>query len=206
MAETHAMTQFIKDGQDTSTGDRLFKVKNTYLESNLTDTLVNAIKTVDIVHHEIHEGDHYKVYARTTASSTQNAILVCRTSTGSTKAHIVFYIDARRACEVSLYEGSTNVSGGTTLTAYNNNRNSANTPVAITKWIANPSVGATGTRIDNDQLGSSQTGPQSIPVGGSAAARQEWILKNSAKTTYHLLADSLANNNVITLKGYWYEE
>ena len=183
MAESQGVGYIIRDGQDT---------------------LSKSHKTISFVHHEIHEGNHYTVYCRSTASDTQTVRMIVRTSTGSPHSHSVFIVSARKGVELSLYEGSTNVAGGTTLTAYNNNRNSTNTPNAVIKVIQNPTVGATGTRIDDLQLGSSDVNPANPGLGGDQTNRIEWMLKEDS--TYEIRAESLGANNIIILKNIWYEE
>ena len=100
-----------------------------------------------------------------------------------------------------LYEESTTISGGSSGTILNLNRNSIKTSNMTA--IIGVTVGSDGTQI---QIGGSGTaGNVARGAGGTSGAAQERVLKPN--TDYTLTITNLyAGNNVTSYELFWYEE
>lgn len=163
--------------------------------NNSYDTVSKTIETVTINHSKIHSGEHYIFISRSTASSSQNLDIGLTVENSTKLHHTIFIASSRLQAEWFLYEGSSFTSG-TTITAYNSNRNSTNT--ATLTATKNPNIGTTGTMIDNVHLSARQG-----ISGGGAGDRIQWILKNNTK--YIVRLDSNGDGNAMTQKIAWYE-
>ena len=173
-------------------------MRNIFSQSH--DTMSGNLGVIDITHKEVHEGDHYHVISRSTASDTQVANLMIKVPNDTDVTHhAVFITEASGEAEIRLFEGSTVGSGGTTLTKYNSNRNSANASSVV--FVEDDATTSTGSQIDGGYIGGS--GFKSV-VGGETGNRIEWILKDN--TNYIYRAESKTTGNVIYQKVLWYEE
>jgi hypothetical protein len=95
---------------------------------------------------------------------------------------------------LEVYEGSTDVVGGTSVTPINNNRNSTNT--SSLTIVKDPTSITDGTRIAGFLAGANRQ-------SGFNNREREVILKQN--TTYLFRFTSLANNNAVSFCGEWYE-
>lgn len=165
-------------------------------EFNL-DLAQNAAVSIGALHHEIHEGDTYKVHNVNTAVASGGDITIVLT-TGAKSCHTTFYGSSGGDALLYLFEGSTVTVAGTAMVEYNKNRNSSNTATAAAELNPTASGGAI-----LDQLfipgGSGPTAP-----GGATNVRDEWVLKPS--TIYRFkLVNSTATTQTLNLAIEWYE-
>ena len=146
------------------------------LPNKLLDSDRESLCTVDKVHKEVHEGEHFTA-TYLSAAVANNASLDIHIVTGAAKVpHTIIEVDVDGKSHLFLYETITTSGNGTGVTPYNNNRNSALT--ATTAVYHTPTVTGTGTLIKNILI---PGGTKQAVVGSSGSTRTEWILKASTK-------------------------
>jgi hypothetical protein len=137
---------------------------------NLTET---SAKTIDFVHHEIHEGVSYSV-SKLVASIADNSTYVGYVITGLKEMHTVTEFVLDGSFEGYFLE-SPSVSGtayGVAVTPYNRRRVSSNTSSAL--FYAGSTLSSYGTTLVTNFVPGG-TGPKSL--GGIGSERTEWCLK-----------------------------
>ena len=137
------------------------------------DIFTGAQLTIDVSHHEVHEGEMF--HAEFTNASVSDAASVdVLLHTGAKNAHTVFDVYAGGQARVYLYESVTVTTTGSAVTTYNMNRSAALTPtVAIS---STPTVLVGSVVLVNGRVlpgGASQQ----TRVGGGVRQGVEWILK-----------------------------
>src|SRR5512139_1122933 len=104
-----------------------------------TDEITGALVTIEVPHHEVHEGEYFtaSIYSSSVAN---NGTLMVLLRTGATRwDHLVFEVAAGGNYECELLEKPTVTGAGTALTAHNMKRgspNAAQTTIFHTPTIA----------------------------------------------------------------------
>jgi len=160
------------------------------------------VETIEREHYEIHEGNHYKCqdYDDDVDSGVSKFWHVKSPNT-SIRVHLCYKIITSKNGLLEFFEDATFSNSGTTLTVFNNNRNSTNT--TTTEIFKDPIITASGTRIDVNVLGTDGTGVAGA-VGGSSKRTDEIILKSG--TSYILKITALSNDTRISSCFSFYEE
>jgi hypothetical protein len=156
---------------------------------------------VDKEHYEIHEGNHYYIHGFEDEDADGTIEFVITTPDDSTRAHMTFQVIGALKITVEIYEGSSSVVGGGSVTPLNNDRNSSNTSGLTI--IKDPTSITDGTKIDGYSVGYAAGAPVNF-TGGIAERNRELILKQNQ--TYLLRITSNVDANTISYKGSWYEE
>jgi hypothetical protein len=167
------------------------------------DDATGAATTIDIVHHEVHEGEMWHAEHTNIAVSDKAAVNVLLHVGGAVDAHTVFEVFASGQVTVSLWESPTLNTVGTALTAYNMDR--AITTTANSQIYHSPAITATGSvALVNGRLLPGGTSSQTR-VGGGVRQGVEWIL---APGKYYLLraTNSSGTTAAINVVIEWYEE
>jgi len=164
--------------------------------------------TVDIEHHKIHEGESYAaaVYDSDLDSDT---LFVFINTPATGEIHFLASITASNTGIASFYEtpdvtDSTNM---TTVTCYNNNRQSSNTTSAtVYYWLDGSTdldiaAANLGTLLESARIGSSLNPAKA--TGGVGEQREEWILKQSGQYLIIFVADN--DNTDVRLQVSYYE-
>jgi hypothetical protein len=194
---------------------------NRYTLDNLED-VVGGIKTIDLAHHEIHEGHAFLAsYTVTTAATDahRSGLYLKTPAAASGYCHAIISFACSTAATYRICEAPTiaaNV-GTHTPVPYNRFRNStvasgitnnATSPAAnkfttLTEaQIAGDGTWATGTVLQSAPL---RVGDSTKPAGGVARDTEEWILK--ADTAYvFLITNTAAGANAHYIEVDWYEE
>jgi len=159
------------------------------------DRSTYAVIGIASEHHEIHEGDHYYVAGYETEALNGTIEFVVTTPDTTKWAHLLFTIQGSDKIQVDVYEGTTGVTGGAATTPINNNRNSSNTS-GLTLVKDPASITDDGTVIAGYSVGALKT-------TGEVKRTHELVLKQN--TAYLFRATSLANSNIISYEGTWYE-
>lgn len=160
------------------------------------DNATNTLQSISYEHHEIHGGNHYN-YCDYALNQASGAIIeFVMTTPNTTKwGHLTFSNYASEGATIELYEGPSGVTGGTSITPRNNNRNSSNTSVMT--LIKDPaSITSDGTRAAGFLSGGGRT-------AGFSTRDKENILKQN--TAYLVRITSLAVSNDISWCAEWYE-
>ena len=169
------------------------------------DTATNALVTITYEHHEIHDGSHYNIrgFSSPLASGARLSFGVA-VPAGSKWPHLLFDVEGTTQTEVREYEGAT-LSGGTLVTAYNNNRNSTNVSSLVIR--SNPVISGTsptsGTLLASHSKGLAGTTPSKASAIGEIDRTDELILKSG--TTYLYEIKSVGASNIIDYSATWYE-
>jgi hypothetical protein len=171
-----------------ATGDTTFQVPR-------LDVQTHAQNMIDYSHHEIHAGSHFFICDYDDSIAINETIdFVVITPNTTTWSHMELDFASISGASLQVYEGASAVVGGTPVTPFNNNRNSA-TASTLT-IIKDPTSITTGARIAGYLAGANR-------VSGIVSREQEIILKQN--TTYLFRFTSLANSNAISFCGEWYE-
>jgi hypothetical protein len=164
------------------------------------DGVSSALMVVDPVHHEVHEGDHYKFCVIDEVLDSDEELRYILTTPNTTKwSHLVYDVSGSLKTKIELYESTTHTNGAP-QTSYNSNRNSSNI-AGMTVNIAN-SDGADGTEIECYSFGSATIGITG-GRGGQSRGDSEWLLKQNTKYLVKVTSGNDGNN--VSLKLSWYE-
>jgi len=170
---------------------------------NKVDTIDNARIAIDLVHHEIHEGNYYSATVIDTDVDTAAPKYV-RITAPNTAARIHFtgMVYATAAGLVEFYENPTLNAAGTAVTIFNNDRNSIKTATATVFYdTTTQAPNNDGTRIDAGRVGGAAR--PNFRIGGETARRNEWILKQAEDYILKFTPDA-DNTEFITVLS-WYE-
>jgi len=170
---------------------------------NTTDSIENARVSIAFQHHEIHEGNHYTVAVVDTDVDIAGPKYVRITAPNTTKhIHLIGIVSASAACLVEFYENPTPLADGNALTEQNNDRNSANAATATTfEDTTTQAPNNDGTLLFASRIGG--TGVAQTRFAGSAADREEWILKQGEDYLVKVTVD--ADNTEVAIVLTWYE-
>jgi hypothetical protein len=162
------------------------------------DRLSGAVVMIDYSHHEIHDGNHYKAGFMDVTMDTNDVIdLLFVTPDTATHAHWALTAQSTGVATVELYEGTT-ATGGTAVTIWNRDRNSAKT-AGVTVFHT-PTVTDAGTKMSTRWIGG--TGFRT-DVSGEHRGDSEFILKQNTK--YLVRATANTDSIKVAIGGDWYE-
>ncbi len=165
------------------------------------DASTNSLQTVDYAHHEIHGGSHYYMEGYVELDNTDTFFVKLVTPDTTKWAHFKWEITSTGVLETTLDEAATGgMTGGTSVTPINNNRNSANTSGMIITSGVTACTGYT-TRISNQKFGVATT--PSKATGGGSSREDEVMLKQN--TVYCRSFTSGSNSNIVNFRASWYE-
>jgi len=171
----------------------------------IVDSTTHAFATIDVVHHEIHEGSHYYVEGFTTLAEDlgggEGTLYVKLVTPDNTKwAHLTWQIISSGILETNFYEGASGgMAGGANITALNNNRNSTNTSGLVITFDVSVATNK-GLKVSSKKVGG--TGFKTVS-GGVVDRTDELILKQN--TIYFREFISGSADNVISFRASWYE-
>ena len=143
----------------------------------------------------IDSGCHYFIEGYTSLDVNGTIAWVFTTPTTTPIIHMLFSVGSSAGFEIDMYEGSTGVTGGTSMTPFNSNRGSTNTSDATV--VSDPTAITDGTLIMAHKYGG-------LKETGFISADDEIILK--ANTTYLWRFTSQYKDNLINFRGHWTEE
>ena len=170
-------------------------------KSSSYDKTTLAVTTIDYEHHEIHEGKHFKGGYGVSDDSLQTDDIVSilfTTSDTNIWAHWSLTATATGYAKIELYENPTITASGTSVTIWNRNRNSSNSPTVILSH--SPTTSGSGTKMVTKMIGG--TGFKTT-IGDEHRGHSEFILKQNEQ--YMVVGTALADNVSIQIGGDWYE-
>jgi hypothetical protein len=154
------------------------------------------LQIIEQDHAEIHSGDHYNYCEYSLGEGSGATIELVVTTPNTTKwAHTTFEFYASEGATIELFEGTSGITGGTSITPRNNNRNSINTS-ALTIIKDPTTITSDGTRAAGFLAGGGRT-------AGFTTRGKENVLKQNE--IYLIRITSLAVSNDISWCGEWYE-
>ena len=160
------------------------------------DSSFKALYTMDVAHHEIHEGNTYMASGISGTLGVDDTFILTAITPNTAKwSHVFYQASGILKFYIRIYEGATVDVAGSAVTAINKNRNSTNTS------------GGTFREDDTftdlgDQIYATlvATGTRN---GGSEGTRLEWVLKQNTTYAFHLT--SADANNILSGQLEWYE-
>lgn len=171
------------------------------------DKATLAMTTIEYDHHEIHSGSHYFMAGTVTLdSATSDFTDFCVITPDTTKwAHMTFALDAVGQFSFAVYEDAVFDTDGAAATAFNNNRNSANTSgLEITTGASNVSiVSSDGVTAIFGPVTYGKDGNVTQVTGGVLGRGREIVLKQNTKYIFRI--DSATAANAINYYAEWYE-
>jgi len=166
--------------------------------SGKIDDTVSAMRTIGVEHAEIHAGEHFTAtYSETVGTGTSVTVMISA-PTATKKDHLIFFVQASNSI-TAVWSETPNASGGSAITAYNNDRDSTTT--SLSTLVSAITYTSSGTTLQAIQLGGTNAGTR---LGGTGGAREEWILASSG--TYLMKADADNASTKVVLEFYWYED
>lgn len=181
--------------EQTSTAKSTVRVINT----GNTDTSTGALNIVEYEHHEIHAGSYYRAGFQLDVPNGGTATWVITTSNTTKWLHFRPAVDVELEAAIELFENPTSVTGGTSITPRNANRNLPDASTATV--VVQPSaVDLTGAiQLGNLVEGSGKSS------GGNSASQFEWVLKQNTTYVLRVTNQALGAANEVNIRCMWYE-
>lgn len=164
------------------------------------DGATHVLATIGYEHHQVHEGDAF--YAQHNASGVADGgyVGVLFTTANTTSwGHAIFGMNSSSKATFELYENPTVTSTGTTVTAYNRDRNDGSN--AVVSVSHTPTVSNNGTLIRMRYIGTG--GLANLAGAGDDRGQSEFILEQNEQ--YYVKGVSEAASNNICVYCTWYE-
>ncbi len=113
-----------------------------YITTDGMDKTSQALTTISLAEHEIHDGDAYGV--KSVVDLGNGAVRDIQITTPNTTvwAHMIISFETESETEWYLYEDVNIIAPGTDESPYNANRNSTNTTTLAANYIDNANIGA----------------------------------------------------------------
>ena len=157
--------------------------------------------TIDLPHHQIHEGESWSfTEVITLGSAAVQDYLI--TIPAGVYPHFGYAIEASFGITVELFEGTNKTQSASALVMQNRNRSKQLTVTPLATIHKGTNAGTTdGTRILHKKSGTGTT--QGKAAGQSADARERIL---NAATSYLFRITSAAASNDVSVEFDWYEE
>lgn len=158
-----------------------------------------ALATIEMEHYKIHEGAHYFV-SNFESKDTDEVVRLGIQVPAGTFPHLTCLVHSTSQTEAKFYEGGT-LTGGTPVTAINNNRASTNT--SNLTLLRDPTVSVSGSLINACSFGAAGATPAAGNSVGFVDRGDELILNDD--TEYYMEFTSKDDGNVLSWLSNWYE-
>ena len=160
--------------------------------------------TIDFEHHEIHEGDHYFIIDVSDLPINNVFDMQFTTPNTTKRIHFVWELVASAEVEWFIYEGATINVAGTSVTPFNNDRDSANTSDCTVATITNTNVA--NANSDTAVAGATTIAHGIVGVanrsGGNIERGREILLKTN---TIYCLRGVFNAAAKLSFTAEWYE-
>lgn len=164
---------------------------------NRVNDVANARITIDLPHHEVHEGDFYTLSGTLQINAgTANAFSYGIYPPTGANLHFQGVVSAQNSGYAQLWE-QPSFTLGDTVTPFNNNRNSLNAIGGT--FVTNPTIATLGTLLQTRFFGSNAPG---VRIGGESNLRNEWILNPSYTYLLWVVADNASTNVNLDIETY----
>ena len=164
------------------------------------DDVGGAIVTIDFVHHEIHEGDHFITAGAFSLGSTDTALVVLDVADTTKRTHLIYTLNTVASTTIDLFEGGDYARAPDAITAYNSDRDSSTESVRDTLFVIHNDstlVDRYNTLMFTYEVGAGQK------TTGELGRGQELIL--ASDSTYFWRITSNAASNIVGYILEWYE-
>jgi hypothetical protein len=163
------------------------------------DLVPDAVVTMDLVHHEVHEGDYFGAYLYSENASVVSGVVYHVLTPNAKGIHWDAYIESDIAGVLELWENATVSTSGAIVFARNNRRDSATSSTVLVFSQPGYTSGA-GTLLDKRYVGASNPKTE---IGGSIRNTVERILKSGED--YLIKFVPISSPNHVYIKSEWYE-
>jgi len=162
-----------------------------------SDAYGNSMGVIERAHHAIHDGNHYFIAGYDELDTGDTTIFAVTAPSSAKRIHMTFAYSANKSYTLQVYEDA-DVTGGSSATLVNNDRNSANTSELTV--VKNPTVNDLGNLLEEVKIG-----PSGKKFSGTEDINREneMILKAGSTYIYKITANE--DDCVLAYKGYWYE-
>ena len=164
------------------------------------DHMSHAMNTIELEHEKIHGGYHFFICDEATLGDAATLDFQLVTPNIGKWVHMTFQYESTQEILLQIYEGATVTADGTSITPYNNNRNSGNKTIMGLVQSGGTVVGV-GNLIYSQRSG--VAGNINQQRGGVGKREREIILRQG--TTYRFLFTSGGAANNFSYAGEWYE-
>lgn len=162
------------------------------------DDSTESLQVVEYEHHEIHAGSYYRAGFQKDIPNGGTAIWAITTPDTTKEIHFRPAVDVELEALIMFYKNPTSVTGGTSITPRNANRNFPDASVAVV--VSDPTINTSGAVVlENLVEGSGKSS------GGDSSSAFEWVLKRN--TTYVMVVTNRATgaSNECNIRNNWYE-
>lgn len=171
------------------------------------DPINDSMITNEVEHFQIHNQTHYFVSELVTlaVSATAGWLFTTPNTASGIEIHLLEEVRSSLNGGLFVYENASITSAGTTLTALNSDRGSANVTSAEVQSLTvgtNITTTGFGTLIDSQVIGTDGATPNG-DRGGFFDRSQELILKQNEEYFIRYLSESASNR--VSIKFNWYE-
>ena len=168
------------------------------------DTTDDAVTTILAEHALIHKGLLFSAVHKFDNVASGATVYLALTTPANIEVHlkVALIVTDSEKILVTVTEDAT-YSGGTQVSPFNRNRNSAN--ASLTNIFSGVTGVSGGTNIDVDYLGGGASpGPKATAIGTEVAGTTEWVLKPSTNYVISIRNDGASTASII-VKLIWYE-
>jgi len=164
------------------------------------DDSTHAIKTIEYEHAEIHSGGHFFIENFIELDAGESVDFCFNTTDSAEWIHLVWELESTGETLFQIWEAPTlNISSGSAVVSYNNNRNSAKTSNLTVRQDCD--ITGQGTLIAQTSFGVTSTPVKSM--GGIAERSKELILKQN--TAYVFNMSSASASNILAYLAEYYQ-
>ncbi len=178
-----------------SSGFGQYKQPSAGINRGSIDQYTNAVKIVDYAHYEDHAGSGYEYTAYQDVGNTDSVIIAITTPNTGKWGHLLMEASVEAEFAFIVKEDAS-VTGGTTVTPINKNRNSSKVSTMTIK--AAPTISDTGEVIRVSKAGERRN------AGGTSRAVGELLLKQGV-TTLLIAINQSGATRWISQQLTWYE-
>ena len=158
--------------------------------------LTATTETVDA--YSVRQATFYTAMGHTSGlASGDSADLLIHIPDTTTRFHGVPQVNSSGNGLVELFEGATGLLAGTTLTPYNNDRNSSNASTLVVYSEPTSLVLTSATKI-----GLQQIAPRNAVSFGGESQAVKWIWKNNTDYVLRYVSQAASNNVSFTIQYY----
>ena len=172
------------------------------------DPLFKAPISINIEHHEIHEGSMYSVFVHDTAIANTETVEILlqapAVASPQKRVHMIVEHEASTAHTFTILEGATYSSGGTVIGTANRFRGSVKTSAMQAAYSGIPGgsivTGGSPVTLWSALHGSGKT------VGGGSRGTEEWILEPGEEYLFQITSAGGGGSSCNAWIGLvWYE-
>lgn len=170
------------------------------------DKHTHALNTIDYAHHEMHAGSTYRASIAGTAVGNGNtlAIEILTPAAGGKQMHFTGAVTTENAADLVFQELIEVSSNGAVITPRNANRNFGDSSTVQAVLQDSTVVTTNAVVLDSRHIGSPSPSPSRPGIGGDAASRGEWLLREN--TWYQLvLTNTSGSAQDMHMAVEWYE-